>query len=152
MLKLYQAAIGNGLDISDDALEICKKNAQNQEVANRLTLKKSDLFAALSDKKFDLIISNPPYISSSDINNLQEEVKKFEPHLALDGGFDGLNFYRKIAKRAGEFLKDQGRVIVEIGYGQEKSVQEIFTAEKFIFEETKNDLAGIARALSFKIA
>lgn len=152
LLKLYQAAIGDGVDISNNALEICKQNAQNQEVANRLTLKKSDLFAAISDKKFDLIISNPPYIPSSDINNLQEEVKNFEPHLALDGGSDGLNFYRKIAKRAGEFLKDQGRVIVEIGYGQEKSVQEIFTAEKFIFEETKNDLAGIARALSFKIA
>lgn len=151
LLQLYQNAKGFGVDISTAALEICRQNLAKHQLTHRLEITKSDLFSALNyNQKFNLIISNPPYIPSSDINHLQEEVKKFEPRFALDGGIDGLDFYRKIAKTAPLFLQKQGRVIVEIGFGQENDVIRIFSDCDFAFEETKHDLASIPRALSFQ--
>ncbi len=178
LLKLYQTAIAIGADISLAALEICQKNSIKQEVNDRLLLVRSDLFSAFSHgheshlsfphhvlqkfpttlstdhthKKFDLIISNPPYIKSHEIEHLQDDVKNFEPHLALDGGVDGLDFYRRIAKNAEDFLVEFGYIIIEIGAEQKDDIVEIFTTEKFIFIESKKDLAGIDRALCFKLA
>ena len=118
---------------------ICNKNAQTHKVTERLKLTESDIFTQLvQDKKFDLIISNPPYIPSSDIDNLEAEVKFFEPRIALDGGFDGLDFYRRIAREASIFLSKNGRIILEI------------FSEEFLFEEAKKDLASVDRALSFR--
>lgn len=153
LLQLYKNAKAIAIDISEEALKICRKNLAAHTLEQRLEIKKSDLFSALSnEQRFDLIISNPPYIPSRDICNLQEEVKNFEPHLALDGGADGLDFYHKIAKTAPLFLQKQGCVIVEIGFGQENDVIQIFSDSGFLFEQTKPDLSGIARALSFQLS
>jgi release factor glutamine methyltransferase len=149
-LLIYKESIGTALDISQKALKICNKNAQTHKVTERLKLTESDIFTQLvQDKKFDLIISNPPYIPSSDIDNLEAEVKFFEPRIALDGGFDGLDFYRRIAREASIFLSKNGRIILEIGYGQKDEIIEIFS-EEFLFEEAKKDLASVDRALSFR--
>ncbi|NBV06713.1 MAG: peptide chain release factor N(5)-glutamine methyltransferase [Proteobacteria bacterium] len=151
LLILYKKAQAFAVDISSDALEICKRNSAFHQVYERLQTIKSDLFAALDpDKKFDLIISNPPYIKSQDILNLEDEVKKFEPHLALDGGADGLDFYRRIAQEAFSFLQANGYLIVEIGFDQKEKVIKIFSDKKLTFIESKPDLSGIQRALCFQ--
>ncbi len=116
-------------DISEAALEIAKENAAQ----NRCKVKfvQSDLFAAkafagaLGKKKFDLIISNPPYIESAEIEELEPEVRNHEPRIALDGGEDGLEFYRKIAEKAPGHLKKVGVLMLEIGYNQKDAVREI---------------------------
>ena len=91
---------------------------------------------------FDLIVSNPPYIKSSDIPNLEKSVRDFEPHLALDGGEDGLDFYRTIARKAPLFLADNGKIALEIGFDEGKAVADIFASHNFSDIEVKKDLAG----------
>jgi release factor glutamine methyltransferase len=142
------------LDISEDALEICRQNIAFYNLTNRLTPIKSNIFTSLRKKqtqKFDLIISNPPYIQSKQIETLQPEVKLFEPKMALDGGEDGLNFYRQLAAQSQEFLLDNGKIFLEIGYGQTKDVETIFNQHGFTLKEVKKDLAGIQRALYFEL-
>ena len=150
LLLLYKNSSAIAVDISDKALQICSKNSIKNQVDDRLQLIKSDLFSDLKNQKFDFIISNPPYIPSKDIAGLQEEVRNFEPLLALDGGEDGLDFYRAIAKSSNEFLIKNGRIFLEIGFDQKDDVVKIFTQEKFTFEDFQPDLAGISRALVFK--
>jgi release factor glutamine methyltransferase len=151
LLKTYKEARGVGVDISDMALKICQKNSEIHRVQNCLHLQKSDLFATInSSEKFDLIISNPPYISSQDIQTLEPEVRVYEPRIALDGGIDGLDFYRKIAAEAENFLAKNGKMILEIGFGQREAVVEIFAAKKFSFLESRQDLSGIERILFFE--
>jgi release factor glutamine methyltransferase len=99
--------------------------------------------------KFNLIISNPPYIDSETITTLQPEVRLHEPITALDGGIDGLDFYRRIALEAESFLCKNGKIILEIGFGQKEGVEKIFIKNGFSLEEVKKDLAGIERALCF---
>lgn len=112
------------LDISDDALEIAKKNAFENEA--NVEFFKSDMFENISkNSKFDLIVSNPPYIKETVISTLSKDVQN-EPHIALSGGTDGLDFYRIIANNAYKYLKYQGKVLVEIGYDQAESVEELF--------------------------
>ena len=112
------------LDISDDALEIAKKNAFENEA--NVEFFKSDMFENISkNSKFDLIVSNPPYIKETVISTLSKDVQN-EPHIALSGGKDGLDFYRIIANNAYKYLKYQGKVLVEIGYDQEESVENLF--------------------------
>lgn len=112
------------LDISDDALEIAKKNAFENEA--NVEFFKSDMFENISkNSKFDLIVSNPPYIKETVISTLSKDVQN-EPHIALSGGKDGLDFYRIIANNAYKYLKYQGKVLVEIGYDQAESVEELF--------------------------
>ena len=101
--------------------------------------------------KFDLIISNPPYIASQEIETLEPEVKTYEPRLALDGGVDGFDFYRKIAAESKNFLKENGRVILEIGINQQEKIIEFFIKNEFQLIEMKPDLSGIIRSLCFKI-
>lgn len=150
LLKLYNNSEAIAVDISPAALEITKKNAKLHKVENRLRPLLSDLFKEIKNEKFDLIISNPPYIPTADIKNLQKEVKTFEPITALDGGIDGLNFYRLIAQDAGNFLEKNAMIILEIGCDQEKEIFEIFTKNNFSFISQKPDLSGIIRILSFK--
>jgi release factor glutamine methyltransferase len=149
LLKAFKLADAIGVDISEEALKICQKNAEFHQVLNRLNLKKSDLFSVLLEEKFDLIISNPPYISKSEIEDLELEVKLYEPRTALDGGLDGLDFYRRIAAQAKDFLQKEGKIILEIGFGQKEKIVEIFTTESFLFIESKRDLSGVERVLCF---
>lgn len=109
-------------DISAGALEVAKKNAH--ELGAEVALRSGDLFKAVGREKFDMIVSNPPYIRSSDMPQLQAEVK-FEPALALDGGLDGLDFYRRIAEDAPAHLKDGGSIYLEVGEGEAQDVLEM---------------------------
>ncbi|MBP7710053.1 MAG: peptide chain release factor N(5)-glutamine methyltransferase [Rickettsiales bacterium] len=150
LLKAFQMADAIGVDISEEALKICQKNAETHQVQNRLNLKKSDLFSALNpNEKFDLIISNPPYIPSQEIETLEPEVKNHEPRTALDGGADGLDLYKKIAASAKNFLKKDGKIILEIGFGQQKDVTKIFADNGLLLIDSRRDLSGIERALCF---
>ncbi len=109
------------VDISQDALNLAKENAKLNDA--NVDFIESDMFSALTGNKFDVIISNPPYIKSQDILTLQNEVKNFEPNLALDGGVDGLDFYRDIAKNAKKYLNDKGVLLLECGIGQAQEIK-----------------------------
>ena len=111
-------------DISKKALEIAEKNAISNNVENRVKFIQSDVFGNLKGHKFDIIVSNPPYIETAVIKSLDENVKK-EPHIALDGGEDGLDFYRRIYNEGYTFLNSNGFIYVEIGYNQKFNVTEI---------------------------
>jgi release factor glutamine methyltransferase len=152
LLKALKNAEAIAIDISQKALEICQKNTANHQVQNRLKLLKSNLFEALnSSEKFDLIISNPPYIASIEIEDLEPEVKIYEPKTALDGGLDGLDFYRKIAAAAENFLQPKAKIILEIGYNQHQEITKIFTEKNFILTASELDLSGVVRVLCFEI-
>ena len=135
------------VDISDKALRIAKKNAIDNEVENQITFIESDLFEKVRKEKFDIIVSNPPYIKKSDINYLSQEVQK-EPQIALDGGYDGLDFYRKISYQAIDYLKFGSYLCFEIGYDQKEEVLEILKGiEHYTKTYCKKDLCGNDRVV-----
>ena len=138
-------------DISKEALRVAKKNAINNEVQNQITFIESDLFEKIAKTKFDMIISNPPYIKKDIIKKLDQEVQK-EPMIALDGGYDGLKFYKKIANKAYEYLKFGGYLCLEIGYDQKESVIEIIESEeKYNKIYSKKDLCDNDRIIVAKV-
>ena len=109
LAKYLDNANLTSVDISDIALEVGKKNAISNNVDNKIEFIKSNLFTEIDkDKKFDVIVSNPPYIRKKDVENLESQVKDFEPYTALEGGEDGLDFYRKITEQAKLYLKENG--------------------------------------------
>ena len=113
-------------DVSRAALEIAKSNSELAGVKNELDFRCGDLFEALdSEERFDLIASNPPYIETATVEQLQTEVREHEPYIALDGGADGLDFYRRIVEAAPRFLKAGGYLALEIGYNQGESVSQL---------------------------
>ncbi len=135
------------VDISKKALQIAKKNAIINEVEKQITFISSDLFSNLESQKFDIIVSNPPYIKRNDIENLEEQVKK-EPLIALDGGEDGLDFYKKIIKEAHKYLVSEGYLCLEIGYNQKDEVIKLIEKEEtFKNIYSKKDLYGIDRII-----
>lgn len=128
------------VDISTKAINIAKLNAKNNNVENQITFVESDLFKQLPKEKYDIIVSNPPYIKKEIIKSLDKEVQN-EPKIALDGGYDGLDFYRKIINNADEFLKFTGYVCLEIGYDQKDDVLELFESKgKYVDAMCKKDL------------
>lgn len=128
------------VDISDKAISVAKLNAKNNNVENKITFVESDLFKQLPKEKYDIIVSNPPYIKKEIIKSLDKEVQN-EPKIALDGGYDGLDFYRKIISNADEFLKFTGYVCLEIGYDQKEDVLELLKNEgKYVDTSCKKDL------------
>lgn len=131
------------LDYSDEALMLAKENIEKTN--STVELIKSDMFNNLDDRKFDIIVSNPPYIKSAEIETLQREVREFEPRMALDGGEDGLDFYRVIAKNALKYLNENGIVAVEVGYNQANLVKTLFEENNFVEVEIINDMLGVER-------
>ncbi len=128
------------VDISPKTLNVAKTNAKNNEVENKITFIESNLFENISNEKYDIIVSNPPYIRKDVIKTLTKEVQK-EPKIALDGGYDGLDFYRKITHQSEEYLKFNGYLCFEIGYDQKKDVIKIINDErKFTGTYSKKDL------------
>ena len=117
------------LDISGKALDIAIANAKNNQVQDQITFVESNLFEELGQEKYDIIVSNPPYIKREVLNTLDREVKK-EPRLALDGGEDGLDFYRKIIDQSYNYLKYGGYICLEIGYDQKEAVFKIIEDKK----------------------
>ena len=134
------------VDLSEKALAVAKKNAE-KHLGENVTLLQSDLLTGVQGKKFSLLLSNPPYIVSRVIPGLDREVSEYEPKMALDGGEDGLVFYRRIAKEAKAVLLPGARLYLEIGYDQGESVKDIFQKEGYEAVEVFPDLAGNPRVL-----
>ena len=127
-------------DTSREALELAEKNAASNGVAGQIQFLFGEGFSAVpNDTQFDLIISNPPYIPTGDIDSLQPEVRDYDPRQALDGGPDGLEHIRKIAQEAPRVLKPKGKVMLEFGDGQAEAVSELFLAQKWIVEAIVED-------------
>ena len=142
------------LDISDKALSIGLKNAISNEVENKINFIKSNIFSGIEDKglELDVIVSNPPYIRRADINTLHTQVKDYEPYIALEGGEDGLNFYRDITRESVKYLKDKGILAFEVGHDQAEDVSEILKHNGYTNIYTKKDLQGIDRVvIGFKL-
>lgn len=135
-------------DISTEALEVAKQNVARYNALDRIQLLHGDAFAAFNSAiAFDLIISNPPYIRTSEIPSLQIEVREYDPHQALDGGPDGLAFYRRMASEAAAFLKPGGKIMLEFGDGQAQVIREIFDSQKWIVEGIVEDYTQRPRIL-----
>jgi len=136
------------LDISSEALAVARENARRHQVADRIDFIESDGLAALpKDVRFDLVVSNPPYIPTSEIGSLEPEVREFDPRGALDGGEDGCRFYRMLAKEIWSWLNTGGRLMVEFGDSQAEEVRKIFEEQKWIVEAVKPDYTQRPRTL-----
>lgn len=129
-------------DLSGEALAIARDNARRLEADCEVL--QGDLFQPVSGRRFDLIVSNPPYIPSAECDTLQEEVR-WEPRTALDGGDDGLDFYRRIAESAQRHLRSPGYLVLEIGYGEEEPVEAMLKAGGATNVHTEKDFSGIPR-------
>lgn len=148
ILKFVKNSRAAMVDISAEALKVAKFNAEKFNVDDRAEFFCGDMFLPLKGRIFDAIVSNPPYIPTNDIKNLQAEVKN-EPKLALDGGIDGLNFYRRIISNAPNFLTAGGLLAVEIGINQAETVKNLIDTDKnFTDAEIFRDLSGIERVIA----
>jgi release factor glutamine methyltransferase len=134
-------------DQSRAAIAIARGNARHHGLAKRIAFKAGDLFAPVAGERFDLIVSNPPYIPEAAIDRLQPEVARFEPRTALAGGADGLEFYRRLLAEAQTHLAPGGAVMIELGYGQGAAVTGLAEECGCRVESVRNDLAGIPRVM-----
>jgi len=146
ILKERKDFRATGVDISDHALKVCKINAYRLGLEARLKLFNSDI-----DKftlgKYDLIISNPPYIKNADLRYLEKDVKEFEPRLALEGGLDGISEIRKVIKKSSELIKYGGKLILEIAYNQKKEVKQLLNRNGFYVNSVIKDFAKNDRCI-----
>jgi len=146
ILKERKNFYGTGIDISKKCLNISKMNAITLKVSSRLKLYKSDV-----DKfnlgKYDLIVSNPPYIKTKNIKYLERDVANFEPRIALDGGLDGLSEIRKVIKKSSGLIKKNGKFILEISFDQKNNVKNILKKEGFYINSIEKDLANNERCI-----
>lgn len=150
MAKICNNIKVTGTDISEAAIAIAEENAANLRA--KVKFLKGDMFAPVNDRKFDMIVSNPPYIRTNMISILQEEVKKHEPLKALDGGRDGLDFYRKIVSEADKHLKPGGFLMLEIGHDQGEDLRKMLKdSQKFTPAEVIRDLPGKDRVVKCQL-
>lgn len=145
--KYYMTDLqGIGADVSEEALKVARENGRRLGVP--VTWIQSDLFAKIpEEEKYDVIVSNPPYIETAVIDTLQEEVRLHDPYIALDGKEDGLYFYRRIISEAGKYLKPQGKLMFEIGCDQAEAVEELMKNAGYEQITVKKDLAGLDRVV-----
>ena len=145
--KYYMTDLqGIGADVSEEALKVARENGRRLGVP--VTWIQSDLFAKIpEEEKYDVIVSNPPYIETAVIDTLQEEVRLHDPYIALDGKEDGLYFYRRIISEAGKYLKTQGKLMFEIGCDQAEAGEELMKNAGYEQITVKKDLAGLDRVV-----
>ena len=146
ILKERKNFYGTGIDISKKSLDICKINAKNLNIESRVKFYKTDIDKFVKGK-YDLVVSNPPYIKSCDLKYLERDVVNFEPKLALDGGLDGLSKIRKVINKSSELIKKNGKFILEIGFDQKNKVINILKNEGFYINSTQKDLANNDRCI-----
>ncbi len=146
------AARGLGIDVSSEALAVARENAANLGLAGRVALLRGDWAAGLAGESFDIVVANPPYVATSDIEGLAPEVRDHEPRLALDGGADGLDAYRTIAPQILAVLRPGGMFAVEIGLGQSEAVETLFRRAGAIDVVTHDDLTARPRVVRGKKA
>ena len=145
LLHYAKGTFGTGADLSGKALAVAKGNVEANGVEARLV--QGDLFEPVTGT-FDLIVSNPPYIASAEIETLTPEVREHEPRMALDGTADGLFFYKRIVQESPSYLKEGGWLCMEIGYDQGAAVQQLMDARGFVTVSVIKDLAGLDRVVS----
>jgi release factor glutamine methyltransferase len=146
ILKEKKKFRATGIDISNDALKVCKINAYKLGVKNRVKLFKTDI-DKFSRGKYDLIISNPPYIKKLDLKYLEKDVINFEPKLALDGGLDGISEIRKIIKKSSVLIKNGGKLVLEIAFNQKEEVKQLLRNNSFYINSVVKDLANNDRCI-----
>ena len=146
LLNVLKDSYGTGIDISKKALFIAKKNAIKHNLINRVKFKNVS-FESYVSNKYDLIVSNPPYIKKNDIKYLTEDIKKFEPRMALDGGNDGLDLIKKVIYKSKKILKLKGILALEIGNGQVKKVSKILFDNNFRIKQLIKDYGNNVRCV-----
>lgn len=146
LLRYSNATTGVGVDLSPEALAVAGENAYRHQMSDRVQWVESDLFAKV-EGKYDILVSNPPYIRSDVIPELEPEVRAHEPMLALDGGRDGLDFYKKIIEQAGNYLIPGGRLYFEIGYDQGEAVAQLLKKHGYHEVRVVRDYAGLDRVV-----
>ncbi len=156
LMTEFKNAFGIGIDIQSGAVKVAKQNAKMLSLDDRISIFKQSWHKQkpsrkISSQKFSIIVSNPPYITASEMKDLAKDVKKYEPQKALFGGRDGLDEYRSISQSIYDWdiLEKGGRVFLELGKGQENDVRKIFEAFGFKFEKSFKDLSGIVRVVEF---
>ena len=150
LTKMYSNIKVTATDISEAALKVAEENAEN--LRTKIKFLQGDMFAPLNGKKFDMIVSNPPYIRTNMISILQEEVKKHEPLSALDGGRDGLDFYRTIVEQAADHLTPEGWLMMEIGHDQGEDLRKMLKdSKKYTPAEVVKDLPGRDRVVKCRL-
>ena len=148
VLHYTEGTRADAVDISPAAAEVARENAERLNLTERIEIHEGDLTAPLAGRSYDVILSNPPYIPSADIAGLMPEVCRYEPHLALDGGHDGLDIYRRLAADAPPMLKDGGVLAVEVGIGEAHDVAALMEAHpRIVRTEIRRDLGGIERVV-----
>ena len=152
LLKELKKSKGVGLDINSRALSVAKINLIKSKLSNRLRLVNKSI-DDYNDTKFDIIVSNPPYIERNQIKNLMEDIKYYEPKSALDGGNDGLDVIKKVIYKSRTILKNKGLLAIEIGKGQDKKVSQILRnnkfREKFLIKDYQSNIRCILSILNF---
>ena len=146
LLINLKKSIGFGVDISKNAISIATKNSIKHKLANRIKFS-AQSFEKIFNKKFDLIVSNPPYIERKDIKNLSDDIKKYEPRMALDGGNDGLDLIKKVIYKSNEILKIKGMLALEIGNEQIKKVSKILVDNNFRIKHVIKDYKNNVRCV-----
>ena len=146
ILKEKKHFKATGIDISSECLKMSKTNANKLKVENRVKFFKSDI-DKYNNGKYDLVISNPPYIKKLDLKYLEKDIFNFEPKLALEGGLDGLSEIRKVISKASELIKINGKLILEIGFNQKNEVKKILRNEGFYVNRVVKDLSRLDRCI-----